>query len=420
MASSNRRWPLACVLTALAGAGVLWAQDQAPAGGVAAAEREARLTQVDGTVYIHLHDQDDDQFVRAQADAGVETGDMIRTGDDGSTELTLDGQSVIEINPNSDFIVNSLAPERTEFYVGIGSILAKIKHLVEGESMEYRTPTAVASVRGTELGVSQEPGDQVAHVGVFDEGKVSVSLPTGGQPTQIGPGQEVALQKGRPLGQPTALKQFANSSKRMAFTRTRVAQVSKGWAPRTAAARQAIRGQLRSNPAMKGSQLNHISPNMQNRRYNALKARQQALSRGHQQNQGQGGQQSNRRVHVRPRQPNQKQGQPTPQNRQQQQPRQHQQGQQQQQQRQQNQQQSERQKQQRQQKQQQNEQQKQQQQQRRQQQQQQREQERQQRQQQRQQAAEQRKQAQQLKKQQPQNNKKKLALPGKHPHLPRP
>lgn len=202
MATLDRCWPLACALAALTGTGVLWAQDPAPAAAGAAAEREARLTQVDGTVYIHLHDQDDDQFVRAQADAGVEAGDMIRTGDDGTAELTLDGQSVIEINPNSDFIVNSLAPEQTEFYVGIGSILAKIKHLVEGESMEYHTPTAVAAVRGTELGVSQEPGDQVAHVGVFDEGRVAVSLPSGGQPTQIGPGQELALQKGRPQASP--------------------------------------------------------------------------------------------------------------------------------------------------------------------------------------------------------------------------
>lgn len=275
--------PLALLLAALLAAGPLavWAQAPEPASDDQTPEHEARLTKIDGTVYIHLQDQDDDQYVPAEEDASLDDGDMIRTGDDGTAELTLDGQSVIEISPNSDFIINSLAPEKTEFHVGIGAIVAKIKHLIQGEGMSFATPTAVASVRGTELGVSQEPGDEQAHVGVFDEGQVSVSM--GKQTARLGPGQELALHKGQAIGRPGALSRFAASRQRMGALRARQAQLGQNWTRRGAQARQAARARLQAQRTLRASQLQRVRADMVNRRYQAQRARQQVLRQRHQQ-----------------------------------------------------------------------------------------------------------------------------------------
>ncbi|MBI3552227.1 MAG: FecR domain-containing protein [Elusimicrobia bacterium] len=295
---TKRRWTAAAV-SALIAAGSLSASTQDQPED---ADREARLTSVEGTVYLHLHDHQEGEFIPAEADATIEDGDMIRTGEDGTAEFTLDGESVISISPNSDFIVNSLAPEHTEFHVGIGSILAKIKHLLDGQSMEFHTPTAVAAVRGTELAVSQEGDDQPARVGVFDEGQVAVTAVGGKESAQLGPGQELEVHKDKALGQPATLRHFAGSRRRFEFVRHRAGEVSKNWTRRDAKLRREWRQRLRSKQTVRGGHLKGVRRQMQGRKYGHLRARQNLLRRGRQkrlQNQ-EGGPAPKRRQHLRP------------------------------------------------------------------------------------------------------------------------
>src|SRR5271155_5590282 len=56
---------------------------------------QALLTQLKGTVYVHLEGQAGDEFIKAELNAPLEAGDMVRTGTDGSAELTIDGHSVV-------------------------------------------------------------------------------------------------------------------------------------------------------------------------------------------------------------------------------------------------------------------------------------------------------------------------------------
>jgi hypothetical protein len=252
---------------------------EAQAGEGDEADQEARLTEVTGAVYVHLPGHGEDEYARAEPDMPVAAGDEIRVGDDSSAELTLEGHTVIHIGPNSDFIVNSLAPEATEFHLGLGSIVAKIKHLVDGRRMEFRTPTTLAAVRGTELGVAQGGDGEPARVGVFDEGDVAVSGTARPGEIHIGPNQEVRVEGGR-VGRPAAMSFFNAHRARLERARSRQRQMLAGaWRPRPLAERRQRRAMLLQRKALKRAELQGLSPQQRQRQYRALRQRQKALRR---------------------------------------------------------------------------------------------------------------------------------------------
>ena len=237
---------------------------------------EARLTAVEGPVYVHLADQPEEQYTAASVDMPVSAGDEIRTGEKGSAELTLEGHTLIQLQPHTDFVVNSLAPEATEFHLGLGSLIAKVKHLVEGRRMEFHTPTAVAAVRGTELGVSQDEAGP-ARVGVFDEGNVAVRGQGKEGEVHIGPNQEAQVARGQAIAKPGGLSFFQAHRERMALARGRVAQLRQTWKPLPLAQRQRLRGQMLKRPALQRGGLQGLSPSQRQNRYAAQRQRQQAL-----------------------------------------------------------------------------------------------------------------------------------------------
>ena len=109
----------AAVLLTAVGKGGTRAED-VPSG-----DGEARLLAVDGTVMLHPHNRPEGEFSAAEADESLEDGDGVRTGADGTAEVSLDGQSLIEVGPDSYFIAKSLAPERTLFQLSFGHLIAK-------------------------------------------------------------------------------------------------------------------------------------------------------------------------------------------------------------------------------------------------------------------------------------------------------
>ena len=192
---------------------------------------DARITSVDGDVTVFYHDQGE-QGVDAAADMLLDAGDKVKTGPESRAEVGLDGDSVIEIGPDSEFEVAGLERKNAEFGLNIGSLLSKVRSLfANGGRMDIRTPTAVASVRGTEFAVEQDAQGQ-SHVGVFDEGKVVLSAPggTGGE-RLLQANQEASVEKGfRPsevrIGQ---LKRFKARRARMLAVRRRAQALRKHW-----------------------------------------------------------------------------------------------------------------------------------------------------------------------------------------------
>lgn len=163
---------------------------------------DARLAAVSGDAAVRPADGSPE--VSAEEDMPLEEGDLIVVGEGGSAEVALDGGSLITVRENSEFVVEKTARGDSSFFLKAGSLLAKIQKLASSR-FSVRTPTAVAAVRGTEFGV--ETDGEETHVGVFDEGKVEVSGPTGPAELLIS-NQETVVAKGQAPLHAYQLKRF--------------------------------------------------------------------------------------------------------------------------------------------------------------------------------------------------------------------
>lgn len=287
--SMRLRWGALLALVLAAGAASSFAQAPvdgsdagapeaaAPAAG-AADPIDARITQANGDVYVHYASDPDGQFAQAAAGTPLQEGDLVRTGQGATAEVSLDGTSVIDVNENSDFVVRSLDRGNASFELGIGSFVAKLKKLLQGQNLSFATPTAVAAVRGTELGISFETDDQPAHVGVFDEGHVVVQA-QGGATVALDPGQETEVGVGAAPSAPGPLRVLAVWRPRLAAVRARQAVLFRTWRPWSPAQRMAFRRRFLARPRLAAGQLRGVRADRMNRVYRGFQRRQAVQGR---------------------------------------------------------------------------------------------------------------------------------------------
>jgi len=249
----------------------------ASAKAPAIADRDARLTFLSGAVYLHTSKQAEGEFVEAEKDFPLAAGDIVRTGTDGSAELSIDGGSVIELSANSDFIVNSLNPAGAEFHLGIGRMLAKLRKLAQGQRISFRTSSAVAAVRGTELAVEQAEGDAPTRIGVFDEGLVSVTNADGTREIELKPNQETEIAKNQAPAAPRALKAFAERKKELVEARRRFETLPARWRSQSPDELSRMRGRLAEARAFKCQDLPKVRESLRLRAYPELQRRQNEL-----------------------------------------------------------------------------------------------------------------------------------------------
>ncbi len=80
-------------------------------------------------------------------------GDSIETGKESNCEITYENGTVSSLEPNSVIKIGEIKKKQGLFTTRIkalfGSIICKVQKLKKGETFEVRTPTAVATVRGT-------------------------------------------------------------------------------------------------------------------------------------------------------------------------------------------------------------------------------------------------------------------------------
>jgi hypothetical protein len=211
-----------------------------------AADWDARLTDFKGHVQV-FSAGDDSRGLPATKGMPLQQGDRIRTGDNSSAELALDGGSLIELSALSDFSLDIVVRSRSNFKLSAGTFLAKIKALLPGQGMQVETPAAVASVRGTEFSVQIDPGaPDETDIGVFDEGKVEV-LGRSGSAVTITPGRETHVAKGRAPSTPYALRRLARYRQAMrTVIKKRLDEVRKSWKAMSAEQRRELRGRLES------------------------------------------------------------------------------------------------------------------------------------------------------------------------------
>jgi len=106
----------------------------------------------------------------ASAETGLNIGDTIHTGSDGSASILLSDESMIQLNKNTDFVLKEV--EQKAGWLKMRKVGAKLKgnpsvyQLNKGEawirnkdkdaSFEVKSPTSVAGIRGTDLDMKVE------------------------------------------------------------------------------------------------------------------------------------------------------------------------------------------------------------------------------------------------------------------------
>ncbi len=141
--------------TSIAGSNVPPAETPAPTSA-APTTRTAELTTVENLV--ELRNSADGTFTAAVAGATIPVGGEVRTGDDGRARLDLlpDG-TIVRLAPNSMFTLSALETVDGEPKSKVQLAFGKIWILLNGGSLDVETPSGVASVRGSLLGVSFDP-----------------------------------------------------------------------------------------------------------------------------------------------------------------------------------------------------------------------------------------------------------------------
>jgi len=198
---------------------------------IQAAEFETRLTNMDGTVSVQLHNEQ--EFIFPELNMLLETGDQIKTGEHAQAELMIDGEGIFFINEKSIFTIGDQKKDTNWFELAVGSLLLKIENLLTSEErLDVRTKTMVVGIRGTEAAVEVED-DAVTHVGLF-EGVVEVSsLDSEKQrsiPVVLHPGQQTKIAYLKPPLKPFPLsKRMLKHKKNVARIKTRFLKVKKKW-----------------------------------------------------------------------------------------------------------------------------------------------------------------------------------------------
>lgn len=105
----------------------------------------------------------------------VSQGDTIVTGEKSFTTIQFQDIGLLRIQENTIISMNALfADDRGEIYLEQGQVLSKLNRLKKETEYRVKTPTAVASVRGTEYSASYINGKSLVSVRT---GKVAVSTP---------------------------------------------------------------------------------------------------------------------------------------------------------------------------------------------------------------------------------------------------
>jgi len=111
------------------------------------------LSITEGDVFIM--EAGTDSWVEAKAGMSLEDGDIVKTGDDSSAEITFFDGSVVELQPGTEVEVVSLEVSDTgsttiTFEQTVGATISRVVNIIDPASRyEVETPAGVVAVRGS-------------------------------------------------------------------------------------------------------------------------------------------------------------------------------------------------------------------------------------------------------------------------------
>jgi hypothetical protein len=208
------------------------------------ATRDLRVTDAGGQATV-APAENPKAPVLLDEDTPLEENDVVVTGPNSRAELTMDGETVFKLQPDSRLKVLKIFPTNTQLELSQGGLLAKVKPAArEEEAIILKMPTAVVAIRGTEFGA--ETGDGVSHIGVFNEGHVAVAGAWGHEHVLLEPNQETHVPLSNVPAPPLKLQRFASRRAQMANVRVRHAYWRQHWQAMGPGERARIRKRINS------------------------------------------------------------------------------------------------------------------------------------------------------------------------------
>ncbi len=154
---------------------------------------------------VEIQEAGTDVWIKAEKNAILKTGDIIKTGDDGEAILAFSEGNSLKVSPFSLITISKAVVENnletSEFNLEKGRLLAKAKKMKPGESFNVKTPSAVAGVRGTDF-LSQVGEDKKAMFAVLS-GELSVFAE--GIEVAVTANMKVDVEMGAPPSEPIAI-----------------------------------------------------------------------------------------------------------------------------------------------------------------------------------------------------------------------
>lgn len=118
--------------------------------------RSAAFALVENTV--EARPSASDEYAPASVGLTLFAGGAARTGDDGRARLDLSPDStIIRLAPNTIFTLSELKEENGGPFTILKLFIGQIYIILSGGELQVETPSGVASVRGSMLGVSYDP-----------------------------------------------------------------------------------------------------------------------------------------------------------------------------------------------------------------------------------------------------------------------
>ncbi|MCD6673247.1 MAG: FecR domain-containing protein [Burkholderiaceae bacterium] len=178
-----------------------------------AAAADGRALVVAGRVMIERVAPGAISVTALTAGAEVRSGDLIRTGSDGRTQIRFSDGSIVSLQPGTDFRIDEYRFEQNErrafFFLMRGALRTLTGAIGKANHDEYRmkTPTATVGVRGTEYVAEQTvcdprcaPGPRAGLRVAVTQGRI-VLLTNGGE-IEVGTGQAAAAESADAPPQP--------------------------------------------------------------------------------------------------------------------------------------------------------------------------------------------------------------------------
>ncbi len=136
----------------------------------------AEIIEAQGQVDAQLAEQDD--FIPAQIGMLLSAVSQIKTGTDGYSRLDLVNGSIVRVGPQSSFLVEDVHEAETGTFAQLKMLFGQVWIILNGGEVEIETPSGLAGIRGSYMGIRVGAGSAPVTRITCLEGICTLDTPT--------------------------------------------------------------------------------------------------------------------------------------------------------------------------------------------------------------------------------------------------